>query len=459
MASARLLRRDLLKLSAAGVVGFSMSGWLETLASQAAADPRRRKSCILLWMSGGPSQIDTFDPKPDHVNGGPFRAIATSVTGIRISEHLPQLSTQLRDIAIIRSMSTQEMDHGRASHLLRTGYLPQGALQYPTLGSLVSRELGAADNPLPNFVSIAPYRLFNQDAYGSGFLGPMHAPLTVADAGPNGVPPGPNGDHSTALRVQNLAPAAGVQRPQVAGRIRLLEEMERDFAAPRPGVISESHRAAYDRAARLMLSPAGRAFDLDQEPNRIRDLYGRNLFGQGCLLARRLIERGVAFVEVSLGTFGGGNAGAEAYAWDTHNDNFNIVRRLSEMLDSAWATLMIDLRARGMLDSTLIVWMGEFGRTPVINPQAGRDHYNQAFSAVLAGGGIRGGQVIGATSRDGMTIEANRRTSVPDLLATVFRALGIDPTRQILSNVGRPIRIVDGSAWPIQTLLSAPARD
>jgi hypothetical protein len=452
MSSARFGRRDLLKLSAAGIVGYSLSGWLETLAGQVAHDPRRRKSCILLWMSGGPSQIDTFDPKPDHANGGPFRAIATSATGIRISEHLPRLSAQMGDIAIIRSMSTQEMDHGRASYLLRTGYLPQGPLQYPTLGSLVSRELGAADNPLPNFVSIAPYRLFNQEAYASGFLGPMNAPLTVADAGPNGVPPGPNGDPAAALHVRNLAPAAGVGRTQVAGRIGLQEEMDRDFAASRPGVVTQSHRTAYDRAARLMLSPAGRAFDLDQEPSRIRDRYGRNLFGQGCLLARRLVERGVPFVEVSLGTFGGGNAGSEAYAWDTHNDNFNIVRRLSELLDSAWATLMIDLRERGLLDSTLIVWMGEFGRTPAINPQAGRDHYNQAFSAVLAGGGIRGGQVIGGTSPDGMTIEADRRTSVPDLLATVCRALGIDPTRQNLSNVGRPIRIVDASARPIHAL-------
>ena len=453
MSAARLARRDLLKLASAGVVGFSMSGWLEALAGQAAQDPRRRKSCILLWMSGGPSQIDTFDPKPDHANGGPFDAIPTSVPGIRISEHLPLLSAQMRDIAIIRSMSTQEMDHGRGSHLLRTGYLPAGGLQYPSLGALVSRELGAADNPLPNFVSIAPYRMFNQEAYGSGFLGPVHAPLIVADAGSSGVPRGPAGDHASALHVHDMAPAAGVERSQVAGRIGLLEEMERDFAGARPGAVTESSRSAYDRAARLMLSPAGRAFDLDQEHGRIRDLYGRNLFGQGCLLARRLVERGVPFVEVSLGTFGGGNQGTDAYAWDTHQDNFTIVRRLSEMLDAAWATLMTDLRARGLLESTLIVWMGEFGRSPVINAQRGRDHHNQAFSAVLAGGGIRGGQVIGGTSRDGMTVEANRPTSVPDLLATICRALDIDPARQNLSNMGRPIRIVDGSAQPIQTLL------
>src|ERR1700722_14190268 len=257
-----LSRRDWLKWGATCMASFSQSGWLGALATAAAMDPQRRRSCILLWMSGGPSQIDTFDPKPGHAHGGAFRDIPTSVGGIRISEHLPQLSAQMRDMAIIRSMSTQEMDHGRASHLLRTGYLPGGAIQYPTLGALLSRELGAADNPLPNFVSIAPYRLFNQGAYGSGFLGPLHAPLTVADAGPNGVPPAPTGDCATALRVHNLAPAAGLERPQLAGRIGLLEEMERDFAAPRRGAVTESHRAAYNRAARLMLSPAGRAFDL-----------------------------------------------------------------------------------------------------------------------------------------------------------------------------------------------------
>lgn len=449
----RLARRDLLKLAAAGVVGTSMSGWLEVLAVQSADQPRRRKSCILLWMSGGPSQIDTFDLKPGHPNGGPFRDIPTSVSGIRISEHLPQLAAQMADMALIRSMTTQEMDHGRASHLLRTGYLPAGAIQYPTLGALVAKELGDADNPLPNFISIAPYRLFNQDAYASGFLGPMHAPLVVADAGQNGVQLPPGGDYLSALRVQNLAPPEGLGRPQLEGRIGLLAEMERDFAGSRPGVATASHRAAYDRAARLMLSPAGRAFDLDQEPGHLRDLYGRNLFGQGCLLARRLVERGVAFVEVSLGTFGGGANGTNAYAWDTHNDNFNIVRRLSDMLDPAWATLMKDLRDRGLLDSTLIVWMGEFGRSPAISAQVGREHYNQVFTAVLAGGGIRGGQVIGTTSSDGTTLESGRPTSVPDLLATVCRVLGIDPTRQNASNVDRPIRIVDGSGQAIQALL------
>jgi hypothetical protein len=450
----RLHRRDLLKMSAVGAVGYSTSGWLEALARQSAVKRRRHKSCILLWMSGGPSQIDTFDPKPGHANGGPFDVTDTTVPGIHISEHLPGLAAQMRDIAIIRSMSTQEMDHGRASHLLRTGYLPQGALQFPTLGSLVSKELGASDNPLPNFISIAPYRIFNQAAYASGFLGPQHAPLIIADAGQAGVQPGPNGDYEQALRVRDLTPPSGMGRAQVEARIDLLDGLDRDFVGPRPGAATDSHRSAVDRAARLMLTPAGRAFDLEQESSRLRDLYGRNLFGQGCLMARRLVERGVPFVEVSLGTFGIGNQQAPANAaWDTHGDTFNIVRRLSEMLDAGWSALMIDLRDRGLLDSTLIVWMGEFGRTPMINPNNGREHYTAAFSAVLAGGGIRGGQVIGATSPDGSVVQANRPTSVPDLMATVVRALGIDPVRQNLSNVGRPIRIVDGAGQPIQAIL------
>ena len=460
MPASRFHRRDLLKVSAVGAVGYSMSGWLEALASQSVGtqrnrgtvnEPARHKSCILLWMSGGPSQIDTFDPKPGHPNGGPFRDIPTSVPGIRISEHLPYLSAQMDDIAIIRSMSTNEMDHGRGSHLLRTGYLPQGAIQFPTLGAIVSKQLGAGDNPLPNFVSIAPYRIFSPAAYAAGFLGPQHAPLIIADARENGVQPGPGGDLIQALRVHNLTPA--VERPQVKGRIDLLEDIDRDFAAGRPGVATDSHRAATDRAARLMLTPAGRAFDLDQEPARLRDLYGRNLFGQSCLLARRLVERGVPFVEVSLGTAGPGNNGANAYAWDTHNDNFNIVRQLSQMLDSGWATLMTDLRDRGLLDSTLIVWMGEFGRSPAINGTTGREHYTAAWSTVLAGGGIRGGQVIGATGPDGTTVQADRPTRVPDLMATMCRVLGIDPAHQNLSNVGRPIRIVEAGAHPIQAIL------
>jgi hypothetical protein len=443
-----LTRRDILKLSAAGVIGYSMSGWLEVMAQQAANDPNRRRACILLWMNGGPSQMDTFDLKPGHANGGPYREIATSVPGIRISEHLPRLARNMHDMALIRSMSTREGDHGRGTFLMRTGYLPQGPIQYPTLGSLISKELGSDENPLPNFVSIAPYRIFSPQAWGPGFLGPQYAPLLVGDMGNQFVvmQPGQN-NYEQALRVQDLTPPEGVSTQQANARINLLQDMERDFVSRNPGLSPTSHQTAYDRAVRLMRTAASTAFNLEEEPSRLRDAYGRNQFGQGCLLARRLVERGVPFVEITLGGFAQNNLG-----WDTHNQNFDAVQRLSDILDPGWGTLMEDLRSRGMLDSTLIVWMGEFGRTPRINPQRGRDHYPNAWTTVLAGGGIRGGQAYGRTSADGTTVEGDRPTSVPDFIATICRALGIDHTRQNISNVTRPIRIADAGSQPIEAI-------
>jgi hypothetical protein len=444
-----LSRRDVLKLTAAGIVGYSMSGWFEVLAQQAANDPGRRKACILLWMNGGPSQMDTFDLKPGHPNGGEFREIQSSVPGIRISEHLPRVARNMQDMAVIRSMSTREGDHGRATFLMRTGYLPQGPIQYPTLGSLISKEIGAEDSPLPNFVSIAPYRVFSPGAWGPGFLGSQHAPLLVGDAGNQFVvmQPGQN-DYEQTLRVQDLTPPDGVSREQADARINLLQQMEDDFVARNPGLSPQSHQMAYNRAVRLMRTAAQNAFNLEEETPRLRDSYGRNQFGQGCLLARRLVERGVPFVEVSLGGLTNNNLG-----WDTHNQNFQGVRNLCEILDPAWGSLMEDLRTRGLLDSTLIVWMGEFGRTPRINPQRGRDHYPNAWSTVLAGGGIRGGQVYGRTSADGTTVEAEQPTSVPDFIATIARAVGVDHTKQNMSNVQRPIRIAEVGALPITAIV------
>src|SRR5579863_6247007 len=227
-----LSRRDLLKLSACGAFGVSMSGWLPALADEAASDGKRHRSCILLWMSGGPSQMDTFDLKPEHGNGGPYKPIETSVPGIQISPHLPKLARQMEHCAIIRSMTTKEGDHTRATYLLRTGYLPQGPVQYPTIGSVWSRELGSAESELPNFVSIAPYRFLSPAAFGPGFLGPKYAPLIVGDGNPN---QGRNADYERALRVKNLAPPAGVSADQTDARLDLLAQLETDFAAQHPG--------------------------------------------------------------------------------------------------------------------------------------------------------------------------------------------------------------------------------
>ncbi len=440
----KLSRRDWLRLSAAGVVAHSLSGWIEAVADDAAADPRRRRSCILLWMAGGPSQMDTFDLKPGHANGGPFRAIETATPGLRISEHLPGLALETGDLAIIRSMSTKEGDHGRATYNLRTGYMPMGPIQYPSLGSLVAKEFERDDAELPNFVSIAPSRSFSPAAYGPGFLGPQYAPLVVGEQN------GGQAFVAGSLKVQDLDSPAGVGRAQADDRLALLEGFEGDFVSRHPGVSPLSHHSAYRRAVRLMRSDAVRAFDVEQEQPRLRDAYGRNSFGQGCLLARRLVERGVPFVEVTLS----GVAGQRQVAgWDTHVQNFESVKLLSQVLDTGWSTLIRDLRARGLLDSTLLVWMGEFGRTPKINPQVGRDHFATAWTTVLAGGGIKGGQAVGRTGADGSEVE-ERAVSVPDFLATTCLALGVDPLKQNMSDVGRPIRIVDPKAQPIKEVLA-----
>ena len=310
------------------------------------------------------------------------------------------------------------------------------------------KELERPGAELPGFVSIATNRFVSPEAFGSGFLGPLYAPLVVGEnANFNPQQPGRGIDQS--LRVQNLERPTDVARDRGDARVRLLEEVEEDFVRGRPGVASEGHRTAYQRAVALMNSSAIKAFSLDEEPQALRDAYGRNLFGQSCLLARRLVERGVPFVEVTLSGVPNAPGG-----WDTHGQNFLNVQRLSEVLDPAFATLLSDLHDRGMLQDTLVVWMGEFGRTPRINPQQGRDHFPNAWSTVLAGGGIRGGQAYGQTSADGTAVTSERPTSVPDFIATIARALGVNPGRENMSNVSQPIRIVDRNGQPIREVLA-----
>ena len=435
-----LSRRQLLRVGAVSTA-VSVSGWLGQLARAArATQGRPKRSCILLWMNGGPSTIDLWDRKLEHENGGPFREIPTTAPGLRIGEHLPNLARHGSCLAVLRGMSTKEGDHARGTYLMRTGQLPGAAgIQYPCLGALVSKELGDPQAELPNFVSIAPQRFFSQEAFGPGFLGPVHAPLVVGENASLANPSANNLDAS--LRVADLERPKVVDEARAAARTDLLRQMQEQFAAGHPGPMARSHAAAYDRATRLMQSEGGKVFDLTTEKDSIRDKYGRNLFGQGCLLARRLIERGVPFVEVTLG------------GWDTHGQNFPQVKNLCGVLDAAWGTLMDDLKDRGLLDTTTILWMGEFGRTPKINAAQGRDHYPNAWSTVLAGGGIRGGQAVGKTSKDGTTVE-ERPTTTLDLLATLCLALGIDYEKTNPSNVGRPIRIVDQPANPVKEVVA-----
>ena len=428
-------RRDFLRYSGAGLLGTSLSGWLPTLAH--AAEGRKTKSCILLWMSGGPTQIDTFDPKPDHENGGSFKPRATSVPGVQIGEHLPGVAKFADKMAIVRSLHSREGDHGRATYLNRTGNTPVPALQYPTFGSLMSKELGDPEAELPNYVAVSPYRFFNLAAYSAGFLGPKYAALIVGDQGFGGG----GEDVDDRLKVQDLDRPESVKQPAADARMSLLGGLEQSFSRGREGLITESHQLAYQRALKLMKSDGAKAFDLTEESAKVRDRYGRNMFGQGCLLARRLVERGVPFVEVGLN------------GWDTHQRNFESVERLCGTLDPAWSALMDDLKQRGLFDDTLIVWMGEFGRTPRINRLNGRDHFPNAFSGVLAGGGIKTGMAVGRTSKDGMDIE-DRPVKITDFLATVCGLLGVDHLKSNDSNIRRPIRIVDQAAEPIEEVLS-----
>lgn len=438
--NSKLDRRHLLRVGAVSTA-VSMSGWLGRLAQAAeGTNTKPKRSCILLWMSGGPSTIDMWDLKPDHENGGPYKPIDTAAPGLRIGPHLPKLAKHGKNLAILRGMSTKEGDHARGTYLMRTGQLPGAAgIQYPSIGALVSKEIGDPKAELPNFISIAPQRFFSQEAFGPGFLGPAHAPLIVGEN--QNFNNAAGGGVDAILKVSDLERPKGIDDSTAAQRLDMLRDMQDEFASARPGQMPRSHAAAYDRAIRLMQSAGGKVFDLGEEKAEVRDKYGRNLFGQGCLLARRLVERGVPFIEITLG------------GWDTHGQNFDQVKNLCGILDSAWASLMEDLKDRRLLDTTTIVWMGEFGRTPKINQQNGRDHFPNAWSTVVAGGGVKGGQAIGKTSKDGMTVE-ERVTPTLDLLATVCSALGIDFEKTNPSNVGRPIRIVDKGAKPVSEVIA-----
>jgi RNA polymerase sigma factor (sigma-70 family) len=358
-----------------------------------------QRSVILLWMSGGPSQIDTFDPKPGHANGGPFKPIPTATKGIQISEHLPRLAKHSNHLALIRSLQHGEGDHLRASYLMRTGYVHQPGIEHPGLGSVLARELGGARPRVPGYVRIGGFWPveFSQGFLGPGFLGPRYAPLIVK--------PRPEGELIPAL---------------------------------------DDFKAIYGDQAETVRKVMAEAMKLDDEKAALRREYGDNSFGRGCLLARRLVERGVPVVEVVLG------------GWDTHADNFTLVEKLSGTLDAGWATLMKDLEEKKLLDRTLVVWAGEFGRTPRINAGKGRDHWMRGFSVVLAGGGIRGGQVIGRTSADGMTI-AERPVSVGSFLATIYQAVHIDPNKTNTA-AGREFPLVPGKPEPIREILDKGGR-
>lgn len=432
-------RRDVLRTFCAGGLAAGAASWTDVLTSRADELRRRGMSCILLWMPGGPSQFETFDPKPEHANGGETKAIDTVVPGVRISENLPHLAQVADRLAIIRSMSTKEGDHGRGTHLMHTASLPLGGIQYPTLGAVAAHEIEADDCQLPAFVQIGGG---NNGGAGAGFLGTQYDAFPV----PGATRPPENVRLATdADRFRN--------RVDLMGRLQTASHR-------RSGDGPNEHVQLYQNASRMILSPQMQAFNIEEEPASVREAYGwnsastpnandanarrnptgaagndfrRSQFAAECILTRRLIESGVTFVELGV------------RAWDTHQDNFNACRGLCSVLDRPYAALLTDLAERGLLDKTLVIWTGEFGRTPRINPNGGRDHFPRAFSAVLAGGGVRGGQVIGSTTLAGDEV-ADRPVSEKDLFQTIYKSLGIDAAKQHMTPIGRPIRYVEGGA-------------
>jgi hypothetical protein len=406
-------RRTFLRGVTAGAAATAAFGWKDAVTLNAADLRKRGMACILLFMNGGPSQFETFDPKPGKETGGPTKGIPTAITGVQIAEHWPNVAKELGNIALIRSMTNKEGAHPRAIYQMKTGYLPSGAAKYPSLGSIVTKELGQPDFDLPSFVSIG-----RRDAIGSGFLGMQYAPFCVPK--PTQLP-------------SNVELPGAISNDRFNRRLKLLKDLEGDFAEAGAARQVEAHQAIYNGAARLVQSPRLKAFDLNQEKDAVRDHYGRSAFGQGCLLARRLVETGVTFVEVE----------ADGPNWDTHQDNFERTKTLSGPTDQGFAALVADLKTRGLLDKTLVIWMGEFGRTPKINPQNGRDHFPRAFCAALAGGGVKGGRVIGSTNAEGTAVK-DRPVTVPDLFSTFCSALKINPRKENQGPLDRPIKIVDG---------------
>lgn len=411
-------RRDFLQgISFAGAAAGTL-GWSDAIKLQAAELRRRGMACILLWMQGGPSQFETFDPKPNHANGGETTAISTSVSGIQIAEHFPQVAKKMEDLAIIRSMTNKEGNHLRATYQLQTGYMPTSALKHPTFGATASYHLAEEHCQLPAFVKIG-----GRGTAGGGFLGVEHDPFRLQSPDQ---PPANTAVTTTDSRYRR--------------RLGLLNNLEGDFSAAGAKQAVDDHQKLYKQAAKMVLSPQMKAFDLNEEPSSMHAGYGEGNFAKGCLLARRLVESGVAFVEVNLGN------------WDTHRNNFESVPRLAAQCDQPFAFLLEDLKQRGMLDKTLVIWMGEFGRTPRINPNSGRDHYPRAFNVVLSGAGIRGGQVIGSTDAGGNSV-AERPVGVSDLFRSFCTALQIDPNYEHFTSIGRPIKTVDGGQT-IQELFS-----
>jgi hypothetical protein len=409
--SAPLSRRGILRSATAGglatLMGIPVRELLAGDADDRPGRPARADSVILLWMGGGMSHIDTLDPKPGAATGGEFSAIPTAVDGLAVSEILPTVARQLRHAAVVRSLTGRSGDHGAAAYHLLTSYSRVREMVHPSLGSIVAHEVERLGD-LPAFVAVGG------EAPSPGYLGQTAEAYFIGEPG--------QPDSTITL-------PEGITSVRSRRRLEVLAGLNAGFTGP-GGPLVEAVDGSYAAAVNLMRSPALAAFDLDREPAAVRAAYGDTRFGRGCLLARRLVENGVRFVQVNLGGF------------DTHAGNFPAMRGLGAVIDPAIGSLLGDLASSGRLDRTLVLLLSEFGRTPDVNGSAGRDHYPAVFSCLLAGGGIKRGFVLGGTDPEGRRA-VDRPVRVADLHATIVDQLGIDPDRRVDTPLGRSMKLID----------------
>lgn len=413
-----LSRRALLKGTLATAAGGSVMNWGNLFNSQANAAEvnKTQKRCILLWMNGGASQFETFDMKVGRPTGGLFREVSTNVPGSRVCELMPKIAQNMDKLAVIRSMRTSQIDHPGGIHLMHTGYSEASGIRFPEIGAVVAKYLGREGSDLPNFIKI-----FSHGNTGAGFLGPKYQPFALS----------PEGNLPT-FSTSNMKPDIESRRNELRNFV------ENTYAQRHKAETARMHREAYEAARRLQNVQA--VFKIDAEWDKYRDLYGDSAFGRRCLMARRLVEEGVPFVEVGQSSY------------DSHADNFEWHRGLLPPMEHAWVGLMTDLEQRGLLEQTLVVWMGEIGRTPSINNRSGRDHYVRSWSTALAGCGVKGGLVYGESDEDGVDVKTNPVTE-GDFFATIYQALGINPETEHYNGV-RPIPIAPFGANVVQDLLA-----
>ncbi len=384
---------------------------------------KQQKRCILLWLAGGASQLETWDPKPGAPTGGPFRAIPTSVPGIHISELMPQMAKRMKHTCIIRSLNTRNGDHGSAAQIMMRGRRDEPNLKYPDLGAVLARELGRADSQVPDYVSFYFATEGRGMAPGSaGFLGSRYGPMELY----------------TSMVPENIRRLDGIDDLDHKQRAELRDLLSKQFVRGRVSPSLGSHNEAYQRVRGLMASE--KLFDVSQEPPKVRDRYGPTLFGEQALVARRLVEAGVPFVRVGRAW------------WDSHGENFETHQELTPELDHVMAALLDDLQERGLLEHTLLITLSEFGRTPQINPSLGRDHFATAWSATLTGCGIQGGSVYGKTDAKGERV-VEGEVGAAELFATIYRALGINHQKNY--HVGsRPVPLTEPGTKPIKAVLA-----